>query len=114
MIFIEDDFFDDLDEFLLTFPNPKRDEVEMVIREFINYGILTKESLEALKDDLSLDKKDIKKILEFAKKYKNKLPIWPFNGFSIEDLTSKKEEKVGRNDPCPCGSGKKYKQCHGK
>lgn len=24
------------------------------------------------------------------------------------------EPKVGRNDPCPCGSGKKYKQCHGK
>jgi preprotein translocase subunit SecA len=24
------------------------------------------------------------------------------------------EEKIGRNDPCPCGSGKKYKQCHGK
>ncbi len=24
------------------------------------------------------------------------------------------EEKVGRNDPCPCGSGKKYKQCHGR
>ena len=23
-------------------------------------------------------------------------------------------DKVGRNDPCPCGSGKKYKQCHGK
>ncbi|MBE0572816.1 MAG: preprotein translocase subunit SecA [Ignavibacteriaceae bacterium] len=23
-------------------------------------------------------------------------------------------ERVGRNDPCPCGSGKKYKQCHGK
>jgi uncharacterized protein YecA (UPF0149 family) len=22
-------------------------------------------------------------------------------------------EKVGRNDPCPCGSGKKYKKCHG-
>jgi len=21
---------------------------------------------------------------------------------------------VGRNEPCPCGSGKKYKQCHGK
>ena len=24
------------------------------------------------------------------------------------------EEKIGRNDACPCGSGKKYKQCHGK
>jgi len=22
--------------------------------------------------------------------------------------------KIGRNDPCPCGSGKKYKKCHGK
>ena len=22
--------------------------------------------------------------------------------------------KIGRNDPCPCGSGKKYKHCHGK
>ena len=22
--------------------------------------------------------------------------------------------KVGRNEPCPCGSGKKFKQCHGK
>jgi preprotein translocase subunit SecA len=22
--------------------------------------------------------------------------------------------KIGRNEPCPCGSGKKYKNCHGK
>ncbi|WP_027350868.1 preprotein translocase subunit SecA [Halotalea alkalilenta] len=29
--------------------------------------------------------------------------------------TVKREQpKVGRNDPCPCGSGKKYKQCHGR
>ena len=24
------------------------------------------------------------------------------------------DKKVGRNEPCPCGSGKKYKHCHGK
>jgi preprotein translocase subunit SecA len=24
------------------------------------------------------------------------------------------QDKVGRNDPCPCGSGKKYKKCHGR
>ncbi|MNG25612.1 preprotein translocase subunit SecA [compost metagenome] len=24
------------------------------------------------------------------------------------------EQKVGRNEPCPCGSGKKYKHCHGQ
>ncbi len=28
-------------------------------------------------------------------------------------MTVKKDVKVGRNDPCPCGSGKKYKKCHG-
>ena len=27
---------------------------------------------------------------------------------------TKPQEKAGRNDPCPCGSGKKYKKCHGK
>lgn len=28
--------------------------------------------------------------------------------------TIKKDKKIGRNDPCPCGSGRKYKQCCGK
>ena len=28
--------------------------------------------------------------------------------------TTKKSDKIGRNDPCPCGSGRKYKQCCGK
>ena len=28
--------------------------------------------------------------------------------------TVRNEKKIGRNDPCPCGSGKKYKYCHGK
>jgi preprotein translocase subunit SecA len=34
---------------------------------------------------------------------------------SSEPQTVKRDAtKVGRNDPCPCGSGKKYKRCHGK
>ncbi|GIR65524.1 MAG: hypothetical protein CM15mP70_06310 [Pelagibacteraceae bacterium] len=46
------------------------------------------------------------------------------NNMNITNQSSKKNEdenfnistpkKIGRNDPCPCGSGKKYKQCHGK
>jgi preprotein translocase subunit SecA len=28
-------------------------------------------------------------------------------------VVGNKDDKVGRNDPCPCGSGKKYKKCHG-
>ena len=31
-----------------------------------------------------------------------------------QETVTRAEPKVGRNDPCPCGSGKKYKKCHGK
>jgi preprotein translocase subunit SecA len=34
----------------------------------------------------------------------------PIPGMSTQ---ARHEEKIGRNDPCPCGSGKKYKKCHG-
>lgn len=36
------------------------------------------------------------------------------NGEPKSNAPVKAEQKVGRNDPCPCGSGKKYKNCHGK
>ena len=56
----------------------------------------------------------------------NGMPDWESNGWSPDALVSKREGKkmfrnpdgspmkVGRNDPCPCGSGKKYKNCHGR
>ena len=47
-------------------------------------------------DILGLDK-----MKEIAKKYK-------------QSKTVVKEKKIGRNEPCPCGSGKKYKQCCGR
>jgi len=34
-------------------------------------------------------------------------------GDSSQTVQRRTGEKVGRNDPCPCGSGKKYKKCHG-
>ncbi len=36
------------------------------------------------------------------------------NAEQMKQEPAKAGPKVGRNDPCPCGSGKKYKQCHGK
>ena len=36
------------------------------------------------------------------------------NGEQRANTPVKAEKKVGRNDPCPCGSGKKYKNCHGQ
>jgi len=38
----------------------------------------------------------------------NSKVIWP--GFTA--ITRRRVVKVGRNEPCPCGSGKKYKECH--
>jgi preprotein translocase subunit SecA len=42
------------------------------------------------------------------------------NGAAMQDMRElqkampvRVENKIGRNDPCPCGSGKKYKNCHG-
>jgi preprotein translocase subunit SecA len=34
-------------------------------------------------------------------------------GDDVVKTVRREEPKVGRNDPCPCGSGKKYKKCHG-
>jgi preprotein translocase subunit SecA len=37
-----------------------------------------------------------------------------YNEESKEEPFIREEEKIGRNDPCTCGSGKKYKKCCGK
>ena len=44
----------------------------------------------------------------------NNLPV-DENGQAIQNSDSKdySERRIGRNEPCPCGSGKKYKHCHG-
>ncbi|MEE9304521.1 MAG: preprotein translocase subunit SecA [Thiotrichaceae bacterium] len=38
----------------------------------------------------------------------------PFTAPQPVETFEREGKKVGRNEPCPCGSGKKYKQCHGK
>jgi preprotein translocase subunit SecA len=37
----------------------------------------------------------------------------PIGGGSSSGGAGGEVAKAGRNDPCPCGSGKKYKKCHG-
>ncbi len=59
-------------------------------------------------------KETIQKLKKVIREYKNIVPIWSFNGYSITEQNKMKKKKVGRNDPCPCGSGKKYKKCCGR
>ena len=53
---------------------------------------------------------------EFQRKKQRELEAAKFAGSGDASAPSQRRtgEKVGRNDPCPCGSGKKYKKCHGK
>ncbi|MDQ2139194.1 preprotein translocase subunit SecA [Alcaligenaceae bacterium A4P071] len=46
--------------------------------------------------------------------YEEALATAATNSAPADDTVRNALPKVGRNDPCPCGSGKKYKQCHGK
>jgi len=52
---------------------------------------------------------------EFARKKQRELAVASFagSGDAAQPAQRRTGEKVGRNDPCPCGSGKKYKKCHG-
>ena len=60
---------------------------------------------------LFLLKAEVKQNTERKEVTKNKLTN---DSDTTTTKTSRKVEKIGRNDPCPCGSGKKYKQCCGK
>mgnify|MGYP004460138245 CR=1 FL=1 len=57
-------------------------------------------------------KAEIRKNIE--RKEVSKTKITNDGGKETAKKTPKRVKKVGRNDPCPCGSGKKYKQCCGK
>jgi preprotein translocase subunit SecA len=52
---------------------------------------------------------------EFQRKKQRELEAASFSGAGDASQPTQRRtgEKVGRNDPCPCGSGKKYKKCHG-
>ena len=114
--YLEQEFLDEIDFFVDD--NWKDKQLQEIISSFIwftcKFGIFNKESLESFKTEYNLSNKDLRIIEEFVKEYKNIVAIWPFNGYTLNEKKQVKKEKIGRNDPCPCGSGKKYKACCGK
>ena len=78
---------------------------------------------------------ELNSVIQPIMEYMNSVPRWFLGGRSPKDIPVSREAKaqlasmaataekmssmtnfsgVGRNDPCPCGSGLKYKHCHGK
>ena len=95
----------------------------------INESLLIEIDLDTVEEDtvvsLAFDKERLYKNMVAAKAdWLYELPQWK-EIFSEEELkkfykeqkvstTIRKPKKIGRNDPCPCGSGKKYKKCCGR
>ena len=85
--------------------------------QLMQMGGIPEEMLdEILKEEgYNLSSKKIKEITKELSIIQKDVRIWCFNGFKKAELTNlNKKEKIGRNDLCPCGSGKKYKKCCGK
>ena len=76
-----------------------------------------KESFELFLDMLEQSKLDTVRKLYAVQPAREELtrdePVMFFNK-TDEALSMQKDKKIGRNDPCPCGSGKKYKKCCGR
>lgn len=95
----------------------------------INDSLKVKNPIETMTEDtevsLAFDKELLYKNMVDAKAdWLYELPQWDeiFDEEKKKQLyreqkqsgTVRKEKKIGRNDPCPCGSGKKYKKCCGR
>ncbi len=95
----------------------------------INESLKEENPIETMDEDtqvsLAFDKEKLYKNMVAAKAdWLYGLPQWKdifpedelkrFYKEQKESTTIRKEKKIGRNDPCPCGSGKKYKKCCGK
>ena len=92
-------------------------EIGMYLITLINMNCYVPDILIPIFEDYKIkaSNTDYKNINNIINKSKNDIPIWAFNGYTKKEVNSMpKEKKVGRNDPCPCGSGKKYKKCCGK
>lgn len=118
-------------------PNTQNDlyYADAVIEELIDYmtlGVMNGSStvndwMSILEEhDYMPNEAHLKRVIDLLMNMYNSLPTWMNNGWAPNELADIKlgrksfynedgsRMKVGRNDPCPCGSGKKYKHCCGK
>lgn len=95
------------------------DNVSAMVNIMCKSASFDKELFDSFLEDegIKLSEKAKRKIFDLYKEYKKYITIWQYNGYTIleyADIVNQKKNKVGRNEPCPCGSGKKYKKCCGK
>ena len=95
-----------------------RDNYFNELRQFAKENDFTRSNIEGVSEyyNIDLSSKLRDKMMKLYNEYKDSISIWAYNGYTVSEYNNMKKEskKVGRNDSCPCGSGKKYKKCCGK
>ncbi|MBQ6919420.1 MAG: SEC-C domain-containing protein, partial [Synergistaceae bacterium] len=89
--------------------------------QFESYNLFT-EMMERVKNTFAEQIFRVRLLSESTKRKERKMTAekkeFQMSGANSQSQDSRepvrKVAKVGRNDPCPCGSGKKYKHCHGR
>lgn len=136
-------FYIQMSDFLRKVRKKYKDHDEVLGSLLLNIklGLFPSKSLAILDEDFglteSISKKDWKKLINIYMLLHNSAHHWTNYGWTPSELSRQSDRrgidvphftfneptpepetqtfpKVGRNDPCPCGSGKKYKHCHGK
>lgn len=123
-------------QFLLDNYEMKKDEAELIAEECVyatRIGDKPQDLLQYLQSRLEFNSiEELSTIMERIVDLMNNTREWFLKGYTPTELHKEEqksliplkskdkaedypsEKKVGRNDPCPCGSGKKYKKCCGK
>lgn len=93
------------------------EEIRDSIFSMMNFGTFNQSMLDAILNTFNIKMNNDKKQNLFKKLdsiYKN-IRIWTLNGYKESEMNIRNtSNKIGRNDKCSCGSGKKYKHCCGK
>ena len=85
-------------------------------------GLPTSELIKSLPNEEQSDNSQLAQFTNEAPIQKKEALVESRDENAVEEQNAKQkpkaqpirvEPKIGRNDPCPCGSGKKYKNCHG-
>ncbi|NLY37479.1 MAG: hypothetical protein GX046_09660 [Tissierellia bacterium] len=137
--YLDDDYFKKnphynrlLDYIKKSFPHIAQEDIEEMGHE-IHYSFVDEFNMEYIfslfdKRDLVFEsEKQMGDMLNLIMGLANSTQLWENNGFSpsemsriiqrdkskalVDEPNIRKNKKTGRNDPCPCGSGKKYKKC---
>jgi preprotein translocase subunit SecA len=93
--------------------NTVRDEVARVL---MTVKVQSPEQVQAVEQELEQRSLDLEQLeFQHAEAPAEEVKAEPRTAEPLPAIAARRvSDKVGRNDPCPCGSGKKFKQCHGK